>query len=47
MFASLSDKCANASAKKFRQEIADPIERRLNEDLKQHHPDDGERDHAL
>jgi len=45
-FAPLGNGRSNAATQQFRQKIADPVEQRLNEDLEQHHADDGERNHA-
>jgi hypothetical protein len=44
--AALSDKRTEAATQKLGEKIAHPIERCLNEDLEQHHLDDGERDRA-
>lgn len=45
-FAPLGNKCSNATSQELRQEITNPIKRRLNENFEQHHVDDGERDHS-
>jgi hypothetical protein len=44
--APLGNERSKTATQQFRQKIADPVEQRLNEDLEQHHADDGERDHA-